>query len=69
MLEIKYLWLYVIILLSSAGGYGLSHVASPSNAVLERQLFEARMEIEDLKKRCLPTLKREPVRKGSGRSL
>lgn len=65
MLTIKYLWLYMIILLSSAGGFGAAYVALPSDQGLGRQLLEARMEIDELKKRCLPARKRVPIQEGS----
>lgn len=63
MLTIKYLWL--IVLLSSAGGFGAAYVALPSDHDLERQLIEARLEIDELKKRCLPARKRVPIQEGS----
>lgn len=69
MLTIKYLWFYMAILLSGAGGFGAAYVAQPSGYGLERQLLEARVEIEELKKRCLPTMKRVPIQEGRGRGL
>ncbi len=70
MLTIKYLWLYMLILLSGAGGFGAAYMALPSDhAALERQLLEAKIEIEELKRHCAPVMNQAPIKEGRRRGL
>lgn len=67
MIAIKYLW--ILVLLSGVGGFGAAYVAIPSDHSLEQKLQDARTEIIELRRQCLPTMERAPIKEGRGRAL